>query len=131
MQFFAGERRGADRAGDGDAILLRRDLLDRERDRRIVEADGHVDVIGVEPLARDRRADIGLVLVVGDDDVDRLAEYRSAGILNRHPRGDDRAGAAEVGIEARLIVENTDANDAVGYLRVRGAAPDRSGRQQT
>jgi hypothetical protein len=82
-------------------------------------------------LARDRGADIGLVLMVGDHDIDRLAEHGAAGILDRHARGNDRAGAAQVGIEARLIVENADANDAVGYLCVRGAAPVRSGRQQT
>jgi len=76
-------------------------------------------------------ADIGLVLMVGDHDIDRLAEHGAAGILDRHARGNDRAGAAQVGIEARLIVENADANDAVGYLCVRRAAPVRSGRQQT
>jgi hypothetical protein len=35
-----------------------------------------------------------------------------------------------VGIEARLIVEDADAYDAVGYLRVRRAAVSES-RQQT
>ena len=127
---LSGERRAADRTGDGDAVLLRRDLLDCERDRGIVEADGHVDLIGIEPSARNRGADIGLVLMVGGHDLDRLAEHHPASVLDRHARGDHRAGTAEVGIEAGLIVEDADANDAVGYLRLRGAAAS-SGRQQT
>jgi len=106
------------------------DLLDRERDRGIVKADGHVDLISIKPLARNRGADIGLVLMVGGHDLDRFAEHRPAGILDRHARGDHRAGTAKVGIEARLIVEDPDANDAVGYLRVRRAAVSES-RQQT
>jgi hypothetical protein len=96
---LSGERRAAHRTGDGDAILLRRDLLDRERDRGIVKADGHVDLIGIEPLARNRGADIGLVLMVGGHDLDRLAKHRPTGILDRHARGDHRPGTAEVGVE--------------------------------
>ncbi len=55
--------------------------------------------------------------MIGEYDLDRLAEHRAAGILDRHPRGRDRAGAAEIGIEAGLIVENADPDDIVGDLR--------------
>jgi hypothetical protein len=57
--------------------------------------------------------------VVGDGDRDRLAEHRSAGILDRHARGNRRAGTAQVGIEARLIVERADFDNVVGDLTAR------------
>ena len=53
-------------------------MLDCKRYRGIVEADGHIDAFGIEPAAGDCRADVGLVLVVGDGDLDRLAEHRTA-----------------------------------------------------
>jgi hypothetical protein len=116
---FAGEGRAADRAGDGDAVAFSRELLDGKRHRGIVEADGHIDVFRIEPAAGDCRADVGLVLVVGDGDLDRLAEHRTAGILDRHARRNRRAGTAQVGIEARLIVEHTDFENVVGDLTAR------------
>jgi hypothetical protein len=57
--------------------------------------------------------------VVGDGDLDRLAEHRTAGILDRHARRNRRAGTAQVGIEARLIVEHTDFDNVVGDLTAR------------
>jgi len=45
-----GEVHGSDRAGNSDAILLRRDLLDRERYRRIIEPDREVHLAGIKPL---------------------------------------------------------------------------------
>ena len=113
---FAGEGRAADGAGNGDPVVLGRKLLDGERDRRIVKADRHVDFFRVEPAPRNRRADVGLVLVIGNDDLDRLAEHRAANIFDRHARGDDRARAAQVGVEAGLVVEHADADDVVRDL---------------
>ena len=92
---------------------------DGKRDRGIVEADGHVDVFGIEPAAGNRRADVGLVLMIGNGDLDRLAKYGAAGILDRHACGDRRAWASQVGIEARLIVEHADFDDVVGDLTAR------------
>jgi hypothetical protein len=97
---LAGEGGVADRARNGDAVAFGGELLDCKRYRGIVEADGHIDAFGIEPAAGDCRADVGLVLVVGDGDLDRLAEHRTAGVLDRHAGGNRRAGAAQVGIEA-------------------------------
>ncbi len=116
---FAGEGRAADRAGNGDAVAFGRELLDGKCHRGIVKADGHVDVFGIEPAAGNRRADIGLVLVVGDGDLDRLAEHRTAGILDRHACGNRRAWTAQVGIEARLVVKHADFDDVVRDLTAR------------
>jgi hypothetical protein len=46
------------------------DLVDRQRHRRGGNVENHVDAILIIPLARDGRADVGLVLVVGRDDLD-------------------------------------------------------------
>jgi hypothetical protein len=58
-----------------------------------------------------------LVLVVGDGDLDRLAEHRTAGILDRHACRDHGARTAQIRIETGLIVEDADAHDIVGDLR--------------
>jgi hypothetical protein len=59
-----GEVHSGDRAGDSDAVHLRRYLLDRERHRRIIEPDREVHLVDIKPLARDRRADVSLALMV-------------------------------------------------------------------
>ena len=76
---------------DQHLVLLARDVGDRERDRRIGQVDDHVDAVDVEPAARDRRADIGLVLVVGGEDLD-LALRLLGEILDRDLRRDHRPG---------------------------------------
>ena len=49
-----------------------------------------IDLVDVEPLAHDVGADVGLVLVVGDDDLDLvMALRRLAEVLDRLARGPD------------------------------------------
>ena len=105
-------------------------MLDRQRHRGIVEAERHVDLAGLEPLPGNGSADIGLVLMVGKHDLDRLAEHGAAGILDRHARGDDRAGTAEIGIEPGLVVENAYSDDIVGDLRAGGRGPQTDDRER-
>ena len=57
--------------------------------------------------------------MVGEHDLDRLAEHGAAGILDGHARGDDRARAAQIGIEAGLVIEHANPDDIVGDLRAR------------
>ena len=75
-------------------------MLDGERHGGIVEADDHVDFLGVEPLPGDRGPDIGFVLVVGEYHFDRLAEHGAAGVGDGHTRRDDGTRAAEIGVES-------------------------------
>ena len=89
-------------------VLLARDLVDRERDAGIRHVDDDVDVVDVEPLPRDVGADVGLVLVVGADDLDLHAVRGRIEILDRHFGGGDRTGAADVGIKARHVGEHAD-----------------------
>ena len=56
--------------------------------------------LAVEPAIDDADADIRLVLVVGEHDLDLLAENRAAEIFDRHLGRDHRAYPAEIRIQA-------------------------------
>jgi hypothetical protein len=100
---------GRRRAGNDDYLVLGpRHFLHRQRDARCRQVGDHLHALLVEPLAGDRRRDIGLVLVVGADDFDLLAEHRAAEIVDRHLRRDDRAGPAQIGVKARHVGEHAD-----------------------
>ncbi|MEA2868840.1 MAG: hypothetical protein QOE39_3555 [Bradyrhizobium sp.] len=58
--------------------------------------------------------------MIGEHDLDGLAEHAAAGILHRHASGSDRTGTAEIGIKAGLIVEHAYLDDIIRNLRVRG-----------
>jgi hypothetical protein len=96
--------------------MLGRELFDGKRDSRIVEADGHVHFFSIEPVAGNGRPDIGLILVIGEYDLDRLAEHGAANVLDRHSCGDDRTWAAQVSVEAGLVVEHANSDDIIRYL---------------
>jgi hypothetical protein len=70
-------------------------------------------VIDVEPSAYDGAADIRLVLMIAEHHVDGLAERGPAHVLDRHAGRHHRTGAPETGIDARLVVEHTNFDDAV------------------
>jgi hypothetical protein len=55
--------------------------------------------------------------MVGEHDLDRLAEHHAARILDGHAGRNHRALATEIGIETGLVVENADPDDIVGDLR--------------
>src|SRR5215472_1190820 len=70
----AREGGAADRTRNCDAVIVGGELLDRERNGGVVEADSHIDALGLEPAPRDGDTNIRLVLVIGKHDFDRLAE---------------------------------------------------------
>ena len=82
-----------------------------------------VDAVGVVPLPGDVRADVGLVLVVGRDDLDLDALVRRLEVLDRHAGGDHRAFAREVGIEAGAVVQDADLDRDLGLRRPRRTRP--------
>ena len=100
--------------------LVPRDLVHREGHGRVRHVGDDVHLVRVVPLPRDIRSDVGLVLMVGEDDLDLHALGRRAKIFHRHPRRHHRALSGEVRVEARLVVQHTDLDDPVGDLRLRG-----------
>ena len=105
---------GGRRAGiDVDAVLFLDDVVDGERHAGVRHVDDDVDLVDIEPLPRDVGADIGLVLVIAGDDVDLPALGGQAGILDRHLRGQRRAGPAEIGIETGLVGQRADLDGLV------------------
>ena len=80
----------------------------RQRDGGIGDVEDRLDVLRIEPFAGDVEADVDLVLVVGDDDVDLFAEHRAAEILDRHFHRLHGARPGEVGIGAGLVVHDAD-----------------------
>ena len=132
---LVGQARAGGADVDQDALLLARHLADGDGDRRIERVGDHVDALLVEPFARLLGADVRLVLVIGTEHFDVLAQYFAAEIGHRHPGGFDRTLAAEVGIQARHVGQHADLDDiardgagfGAGFVSLRLY---RSGRQQ-
>ena len=71
------------RAGiDHDGVLFLHQIVDRQRNAGVQHIHEDIDLLDVDPLTRDGGGDVGLVLVVGGDDVDLPALAREA----RNPR---------------------------------------------
>ena len=124
---LAGEVRGRGARDEKRLVLVPRHLVDGERHRRGRHVDDHVDLVDVVPLPRNRRADFGLVLVIGGDDLDLHAFFRGAEVFHCHARRDHRALPREVRVEARLVVQHADLDDAIRDLRL-GSAHGKSHR---
>ena len=85
-----------------------------------------VDPFDIEPFACDRLADVGLVLVIGIDDLDLDVLGPAVEILRGHACGLDRTHAIGVLEDAGDVVEHANADDVVGNLRARrGGASQR------
>jgi hypothetical protein len=102
-----------------DAVLLLSDFLHCKRNRGIGYVDNGVHAFHVDPAPRDRGADIRLVLVVGVDDLDRLARGLAAEILDCHARRFDRAFARGRRQDAGLISQHAQLDDAARNFRLR------------
>ena len=113
---IAGQARGA--AGEqADPVLVLQQRRDRELQRGVGHVGEDVDALPVDPFAGDRRADIGLVLVVGRDDLDLHARaFGLQAVLDRHAGGGDRALAGDVGIDAGHVGQHADLDGAVRDL---------------
>ena len=110
---------------DARNVILRvaHQRIDGKTDGRIRHVDDGVDAVDIEPFARDRRADVGLVLVIGIDDLDLDALAAAVEILRRHARGFHRAHAVGVLENAGDVVEHADADDVVGNFARAAFAP--------
>ena len=88
-------------------------LHERERQRRIGNAEDHVDVLVVVPALGDADADIDLVLEIGGHQLDRLAEHRAAEIGDGELDRGDVARPGVVGVEAGHVVQHADLHGVV------------------
>ena len=104
----ARDLRGRRTHHDIDLLLLGGDLLHGKRHRRSCEVGDHVDAFGIVPAASDGGGEIGLVLVIGGDQLDLLAQQAAPEILDRHLRGFNRPFPAKIGVNSGLVVQNTD-----------------------
>ena len=112
----AGEVGGrAGRYDDQRLLLLAQDFLHRQHRRGVRQVAHQIDVFDVEPPVDDVGGDVRLVLVVGVDELDRLAQRLAAEVLDRHARRGDAAHAREVGVDAGLIVDDADLDRPVGW----------------
>jgi len=110
---LTGQVGGRGTGDDVDLLLVGRDALHRQRHGGRGQFHDGIDLLGVVPLARDVGGDVRLVLVIGADHLDRRALHFAAEILDRHLGGLERPFTAEIGIDARLVVENPDLDLAV------------------
>src|SRR5436190_15732150 len=93
---FSGEIRGGGAGVDVNGVVRARHLAHGEPHGRIGNVEDNGDALGLYPLPRDVGADVGLVLVVGEYDLDRPAQHFAAVILNCHACGVDRAHTGQI-----------------------------------
>ena len=74
-------------------------------------------MVGIDPLASDAGADVGLILMVAGDDLDRCAKNLAAKVIDGHLRGEHTALAGDIGVKTRHIVEHAELDDSVRDLR--------------
>ncbi len=92
----------ADRGRAGihhDLVARLRDLAGGQRGggrRHVVQ---HLDTLVVEHVARDAGGKVGLVEMIGRDDLDLASQHLAAKVLHRHLRGGLRARAGDIGIK--------------------------------
>src|SRR5207247_2371018 len=104
-----------------DLPLLLGDLLDRQCNSRIRQLGNRTHPVDVKPTSRDGRGHIRFVLMIANDDLDRFSKGFAADSLYGHTRGVDRGFASKICVGTGLVVENPDAYDAAGALRIRDA----------
>ncbi len=117
---LAGEIRRAAAGDKHGLVLLGGEGLNREGDGGGRQVDDGIDLLVVEPVARDSHTDVRLVLMVRADDLDRLAEHLAAEILGRHLRRRQRALAGAVRIDARHVGQHAEFHDVIRDLRASG-----------
>ena len=103
-----------------DLVARLGDLAGGKRGGGGRDVEDHLDALVVEHVAGDVGGKIGLVEMVGGDDLDLAAEHLAAEILRRHFRGHLAAGAGDVGIKPGHIEDAAELQRRLA-LRHRGA----------
>jgi hypothetical protein len=111
---------GACAGEDHHALHLAGQVLHRQCDRGVGHVQDQVHLVILVPAARGRHADVDLVLVVGRDHFDGLAQHGAAEILDGHLHGFHAKLAGQVGHHAGLVAQHADLHDVIGYLGLGG-----------
>ena len=93
-----------DRAGaveNHDLVARLRNLAGGKRGGGRRDVEKHLDALIVQHVAGDVGGKVGLVLMIGRDDLDLAAQHFAAKILDRHFRGGLRARPGDIGVKAR------------------------------
>src|SRR5262249_52423778 len=109
----AGEKRAR---YDGDFVSFLRKLDYGERDRRTGQTDDSVDLLSVDPAARDAECDIRLVLMVRRYYLDTLTGDHAAGVFDGHPCSLHRPRPRQTRIRSRQVRQDPDANNIIRNL---------------
>ncbi len=115
---FAGDVRARRIGHDHDLLEALRHLHAGQRRGRGRHVDDHVDAFTLVPFAGDGGGDIGLVLGVSGQELDRSSQHRPLEVLDRHLAGFDIALAADVGIDRGEIRQQADLDRRAGLLRL-------------
>ncbi|MCY1538409.1 hypothetical protein D9M68_739460 [compost metagenome] len=126
---FIGEHRRGRAVVEVHALLLGRDLGQRQAHARVGAAEDHAQALRVDPLARLRGGDVGLVLVVDGEQLDRLAGRLAAEVVDGHLDRQRAVLAFEVGVQARHVGDEADL-DLVLALRLGGRCERQCGESQ-
>ncbi len=101
--------------------------VDGEADAGIGEIDDRIDALGIHPSPRDRDADVGLVLMIGVNDLDLETARLLGEILGRQLSPNQRPLADLIGERAGEVAQDADPDRVARNLRrrVRGQTSQR------
>lgn len=116
----AGQLLGAGAGDQKHPLLLAHDFLHGQRGGRAAAVREGLHAVPVEPLTGDRGRHIGLVLMIGLQDLNRLAVDRAAELLGRHPRRLDRAWPHRRREHAAHVGQDADTDRVALDLGMRG-----------
>ena len=104
----AGQVRGAAAGIDEHLVLVARDGVNRECDRRGRHVEDRIHAILIVPLPGDAGADIGLVLMVGCNDLDLDALLGGLEVFDCHAGRNDRPLSGQIGVDAAPVVQDAE-----------------------
>ncbi len=93
--------------------------VDGETDAGIGEVDDRVDAILIHPSPRNRDPDVGLVLMIGGDDLDLEAAGLLGEVLGRQLSADQRPLADLIGERTGEVAQDPDLDRVARDLRRR------------
>ncbi|MNQ41299.1 hypothetical protein D3C85_549710 [compost metagenome] len=126
---LAAEIAGKAAADQGGAAFFARHALRGQAGRAGAAVHHRHQPLCVEPAAHQRGGDVGLVLVVGADDLDGLAGHLAAKVLDSHAHGHFGSHSAQVRIDAGPVVRHPQAHH-VGLGMGRGGGQGGGQRRQ-